>query len=253
MQSNGGELLYSVTLGFIFAGLISCASLTDEDKKKESGSIYLQLGVRYLDLDKLEIAKENLQIALTKDPDNVQVHNAYAFLYEKLMDNQQASDHYERALALSPDDWSVQNNFGRFLCDRGKYKQGLTLLLLASSTQLNDRQWIALTNAGRCQLAINSIQSAKSYFEQALLLNFAYAPALLEMQKISFQNRDYPEARSYLGRYLMVGVYTSGLLWIAMQTEFALGSPAKAEHYQQLLVEHFPLSYEAKQLKPVLQ
>jgi type IV pilus assembly protein PilF len=253
VQSNGGELLYSVTLGFIFAGLISCASLTDEDKKKESGSIYLQLGVRYLDLDKLEIAKENLQIALTKDPDNIQVHNAYAFLYEKLKDDQQASEHYERALALSPDNWSVQNNFGRFLCDHGKYQQGLALLVLASSTQLNDRQWIALTNAGRCQLAMKNNQRARAYFEQALILSFTYAPALLEMQKISFQNREYQEARNYLERYLKVGAFTSGLLWVAMQTEFSLGSLSTAEHYQQLLVEKFPLSYEAKQPKPVLQ
>jgi Tfp pilus assembly protein PilF len=38
-----------------------------------------------------------------------------------------------------------------------------------------------------------------------------------------------------------------------MQTEFSLGSLSTAEHYQQLLVEKFPLSYEAKQPKPVLQ
>ena len=136
MQSDAEKLFNRISFGFLLAVLISCASLTDEATKKESGSIYLQLGVRYMDLDKLEIAKENLQIALTKDPDNVQVHNAYAFLYEKLKDDQQASVHYERALALSPDDWSVQNNFGRFLCERGKYKDGMALLLLASSTKL---------------------------------------------------------------------------------------------------------------------
>jgi type IV pilus assembly protein PilF len=118
---------------------------------------YLQLGVRYMDLNKLEVAKENLQLALKKDPNNAQVHNAFAFLYEKLNDYDKAKDHYEMALDMSPDDWSVQNNFGRFLCDRGEYEQGMALLTQAISTQLNDRLR-ALTNAGRCQLAMKQNQ-----------------------------------------------------------------------------------------------
>jgi len=63
--------------------LISCASSTvNGTKNDDSASVYLQLGVRYMDLNKLEIAKENLQLALKKDPNNAQVHNAFAFLYE---------------------------------------------------------------------------------------------------------------------------------------------------------------------------
>ncbi|MEI8207754.1 MAG: type IV pilus biogenesis/stability protein PilW [Methylococcales bacterium] len=255
MQLDAAKLLSHLSVGCFFAGvLVSCASLTSgRTDKEESSSLYLQLGVRYMDLNKLEIARENLQIALTKDPDNTQVHNAYAFLYEKLKDYQEASEHYKKALELSPHDWSVQNNFGRFLCDQGHYEQGLALLTLASSTLLNDKQWIALTNAGRCQLAMKHHQIAQAYFEQALMLNLDYAPALLEMQKISFQNKAYLEAKSYLKRYLRVDVYTSGVLWIALQTEMALGDSANADQYRQLLLEKFPLSNEAKQLKPVLQ
>jgi len=51
-------------------------------------------------------------------------------------------------LDASPDNWSVENNFGRFLCDHGEYEQGMALLTQAFSTQLNDRQWLGLTNAG---------------------------------------------------------------------------------------------------------
>jgi len=229
--------------------LTSCASLFGNDTKNDvPASIYLQLGVRYMELGKLEIAKENLQLAQQKDPDNSQVNNAFAYLYEKLNDFDQAKKQYEVALNTSPDDWRIQNNFGRFLCDRGEYEQGMVLLNQAISTQLNDRQWLALTNAGRCQLAMKQSQSAKAFFMQALILNSTYAPALLEMQKISYQSGEYEAAKAYLQRYLSVADHTSGTLWFGMNTERALGNQALAKEYQNLLVEKFPLSDEAKRI-----
>ena len=238
---------------FLAAALTSCATWTENAAKKdELANIHLQLGVRYLDMNKLEIAKDNLQLALEEEPNNAQAHNVYAFLYEKLNDYDQAKAQYEKALDLAPDDWSVQNNYGRFLCDRGEYEQGMALLTQAISTQLNDRQWLALTNAGRCQLAMKQTQSAKAYFKQALIMDNAYAPALLEMQKISYQGGEYWAAKAYLQRYLGVANHTSGTLWFGMQTERALGNTELAKEYQNLLLEKFPLSDEAKQIKPVL-
>ena len=238
---------------FLAAALTSCATWTENAAKKdELANIHLQLGVRYLDMNKLEVAKDNLQLALEEEPNNAQAHNVYAFLYEKLNDYDQAKAQYEKALDLAPDDWSVQNNYGRFLCDRGDYEQGMALLTQAISTQLNDRQWLALTNAGRCQLAMKQTQSAKAYFKQALIMDNAYAPALLEMQKISYQGGEYWAAKAYLQRYLGVANHTSGTLWFGMQTERALGNTELAKEYQNLLLEKFPLSDEAKQIKPVL-
>ena len=255
MQPDISKKINRLTSGVLIAVVLtSCASSTENaTKNDDSASIYLQLGVRYMDLNKLEVAKENLQLALEKDPDNAQVHNAFAFLYEKLNDYDKAKEHYEIAMDVTPDNWSVQNNFGRFLCDRGDYEQGMALLTQAISTQLNDRQWLALTNAGRCQLAMKQSQQAKAYFKQALILNNAYPPALLEMQKISYQSGEYWAAKGYLQRYLGVADHTSGTLWFGMQTERALGNTALSKEYQNLLLEKFPLSDEAKQTKPVIQ
>ena len=254
MRPDTSKISYRLASCLLLAVVLtSCASSTENaTKNDDSASIYLQLGVRYMDLNKLEIAKENLQLAIKKDPNNAQVHNALAFLYEKLNDYDKANEQYEKALDLTPDDWSVQNNYGRFLCERGDYEQGMALLTQAISTQLNDRQWLALTNAGRCQMAMKQQQNAKAYFKQALNLNNAYPPALLEMQKLSYQSGDYWAAKGYLQRYLSVASHTSGTLFFAVYTERALGNVELAKEYQNLLVEKFPLSDEAKQIKPVL-
>jgi len=57
-------------------------------------------------------------------------------LYEKLNDYDKANEQYEKALDLTPDDWSVQNNYGRFLCERGDYEQGMALLTKAISNSI---------------------------------------------------------------------------------------------------------------------
>lgn len=228
--------------------LVACTTMPVSKKNQEAASVYLQLGVRYIDMDKLEVAKENLLMALDKSPQDPQIYNALGFLYEKLNNPKQAQSYYEDALDVSPDDWGIQNNLGRFLCLQKQYPQGLALLTQAMTTQLNDKQWLALTNAGLCHLGMKQQQSAKAYFKQALLLNPSYAPALQEMQKISYQNREYWPAKAYLQRYLSVAEHTASTLWVGMQTERALGNPALAQEYQKLLQDRFPLSEEARHL-----
>jgi type IV pilus assembly protein PilF len=240
------KLRYALAL-LIATSLNSCALFTEQSAERADYTrIHLQLGVRYLEMNKLELAKENLLLAVEQDPNNVQVQNSIAFLYEKLNNTQLANRHYQTALNLVPDDWSVQNNYGRFLCEHGKNQQGLELLTKAIATPLNDKPWLALTNAGRCQETVQQAQNAETYFKQALNLNNSYAPALLEMQKISYLSADYGTAKIYLQRYLAVAEQTASSLWFALHTEQALGNDSLAKHYQKELLEKFPLSEEAK-------
>jgi type IV pilus assembly protein PilF len=248
MQPDISKICVRWSLGLLLAAsLSSCTLLKDHSEEHaEYTRIHLQLGVRYLEMNKLELAKENLELAIAQEPNNIQVQNSIAFLYEKLNNTQLANTHYQTALNLAPDDWSVQNNFGRFLCEHGKNQQGLELLTKAIATPLNDKPWLALTNAGRCQETNQEIQSAKTYFKLALNLNSSYAPALLEMQRISYQSADYWAAKTYLQRYLAVAEQTPSSLWFALNTERALGNKSLAKQYQKELLEKFPFSEEAQ-------
>jgi len=230
---------------------VGCAGLFGKSPA-ESADVYVQLGMRYLSMEKLNIAKENLQKALAKDSNNVQAHNGMAFLYEKINKPTDAMNEYQTALKLDAEDLGVQNNFGRFLCEQKQFEKGMTLLKQAATTPLNDKPWLALTNAGRCQLAMNQPQKAEAYFEQALLANNNYAPALAEMQKISYQRNDFDAAKDYLQRYLSTAPHTVETLWIAIHTERALGNEALATEYQNVLLKNFPLSDEAHKIKALL-
>jgi Tetratricopeptide repeat. len=107
------KLINRVALVLLVTALVACGSASST-KSNNSEDVHLQLGVRYLSMNKLELAKENLLLALKNNSDNTQAHNALAFLYEKLNQPDKAKEHYETALDLTPDDLGVQNNFGRF-------------------------------------------------------------------------------------------------------------------------------------------
>lgn len=232
----------------LLAASLSACSWFGNTPAEKPTDIYLQLGIRYMDLNKLELAKENLQKALEKDNNNARAHSALAFLYEKINHFDKARQHYEAAVGLSPDDIGIQNNFGKFLCDRRQFERGMALLKQAYSNLLNDRQWMALTNSARCHLGMGQRPQAVSLLSQALDMNGQYPAALLEMQKISYQDNDYKAAEDFLQRYLSVASHTAETLWIGIQTEQALGNFSLANEYRALLLDKFPNSNEAKQI-----
>lgn len=241
------NLLFS---SLLLINVIACASV-DETKIVETNAadVYFQLGVRYLNLNKLEIARENLQHAIRLDAKHSQALNALAFLDEKLGKIDEARSYYQTAISLTPDDLSVRNNYGRFLCEEGEIQKGMELLNATINDRLNERPWLAMTNLGRCYMRLAQYSEAQTYFEQALQLNENYAPALLEMQKVNYQQGNFSTAKVYLQHYAQLSEPTPESLLIAAQIEGASGNLGMAKHYETLLVTKFPLSSEAKQFK----
>ena len=246
-----------VAAGFAaVAALGACALLPEGVKDRmgnsEKASLNLQMGVRYMDLGMLDIAKEKLELAENLDSSNPETQNALAVFYERTKDFDQAGDHYKSALNKDPENIGTKNNYGRFLCEHGDTSKGIALLQESLDSPMNNRSWLALTNLGVCMLKQNDIERAEGYFRQALLLNAGYATALQEMQKISYNKQQFMSARAFLERYLAVSKHTPETLWIAVQTERSLGNSQGADEYKELLLTLFPASQEAHQVKSAI-
>lgn len=242
-----------VALAALLTAACSMLGISSSTKNKEIAETHLQLGARYMSMNKLDIAKDNLLQAISADPSNAQAHNALAFLYEKLNRMDDAEDEYETAESLASDDFGIQNNYGRFLCERGETEKAMSLLTAAGSNPINDRSWLALTNAGRCLLSAGDKQKAEAYFRQALEVKNNYGPALSAMQKISYEKGDLWAAKGFYERFASVAAPTAETLFIAVHTEKALGNIASAKEYRNLLLEKFPISNEAAKIRSVLR
>lgn len=224
----------------------------DTMSSREKAALNMQLGARYLDMGMLEIAKEKLETAVNLDSSNAEIHNTLAVFYERIKNTEAAADSFKTALNKAPDNFSIKNNYGRFLCDQGQYEQGMALLQQAIESPMNNRQWFALTNMGICSIKQSQRQQAEEYFRQALMAQPDYPPALLEMQRISYQKQQFMSARAFLERYLGVAKHTPESLWIAFQTERALGNAKVSEEYREQLLSLFPASKEAQQVKTAI-
>lgn len=233
-------------------GLIPDVGGDNKLSNAEKAVLYMQMGTRYLEMGKLDVAKEKLETALDLDSSNADIHNTMGIFYERIKEYDKAADRYESAVSKAPDNYDIKSNYGRFLCDRGDYKKGMAVLQQSLDAPMNNRQWYALTGMGVCFVKQNDLAHGEDYFRQALQFEPNYPPALLEMQKISYENRQYMSARAFLERYLAVGKHTPETLWLAFQTERSLGNGKMADDYGQQLVNTFPASKEAQQIKDVI-
>jgi len=236
------------------AGLIACA--TTESKQPNNlelpqaspADVYINLGVKYMELGKLDIALGKLEKALQIDPQSREAHNAIAVLYEELKQTDLARAHFNKAVQLRPSNSRAQNNYGRFLCAHKDYAAAERHFKKAYEAPLNQRPWIALTNAGSCALLAGRMKQAEAFLRKALELNSRFAPALREMVKISFKQRNYLSSRAFLHRYELVSEHTPDTLWIGIQTEQMLDDEKQVARYKQMLGLKFPTSREAAQM-----
>lgn len=218
----------------------------------EKANLNLQMGVRYMELGMLDGAKEKLEQAASLDSGNSEIQNALAVFSERVKDYGEAGRRYEAALNHDPGNFNIKSNYGRLLCEQGQFDKGTQLLQEALATPMNNQVWLAQTNMGLCLERQNQSSQAEGYFRQALQGNGQYAPALLELQKISYQNQQYMSARAFLERYLAVSKHTPESLWLAFQTERALGNRNGADEYKDQLLTLFPASKEAQEVRTAI-
>jgi type IV pilus assembly protein PilF len=208
------------------------------------------MGVRYMEFGKLNVALEKLERALDLDDNNANAHNSIAVFYERIRNYSEAEDHFQEALSLSPEDSSVLNNYGRYLCNHGgDTEQGIAYLVKSSEIAFNKRPWFALTNAGQCYFKQGDSQQAEAYFRAALLQNQGYTPALISMAEISYEQAQYMKTRAFLERFLNYHKPTASSLLLGFLAEQALGNDQLAEQYKAQLFTEFPLSEQATKVR----
>src|SRR6185295_17495978 len=128
---------------------------------------------------------------------------AYGMLglvYSELRDDAKAERNFQRAIEINPDDPEVRNNFGWFLCQRGREPQSLGQFELAVGNPFYRTPDMALVNAGRCAAKLGDRKGAEAYLQRALnvapaspsahllLANLAYKAGVFELARTRMRN-----------------------------------------------------------------
>jgi len=224
--------------------LAACASDGEEADLEEASRINAQLGISYARDGRFQLAQDKLERAIDQDPGNATAHATLAYVYQQRDDVALAERHYRRALSLNPDDANIRNNFGVFLCGHNKLREAEEHFLAAARDRHYANPETAWTNAGLCFKGRDAAKS-EQYLREALRINPGFAEALAQMVALSLQQKEYLRARAFVQRYEQTGRTSAEVLWLAAQTESALGDVATARRYQIRLKREFPESPEA--------
>ncbi|MCC7412529.1 MAG: type IV pilus biogenesis/stability protein PilW [Gammaproteobacteria bacterium] len=232
------------------AGCATQPGARNRDKDPEKlAELHVQMAAEYMRQGNFETAMNRLEKALDYDRNYAPAHSTLGILYNRLGDNAKAEKHFRDAAALAPNDSSVLNNYGQFLCQQGRYDEGMSMFERALANPLYRAPAVAHTNAGLCALARGDNATAEQRFRDALRLEPKFAPALLQMCRQSLEAGEHLSARAYLQRYLEVADHTAQTLWMGVRIERALGDRDTAGGYALLLRSRFPDSDEARMLQ----
>lgn len=211
--------------------------------------LHTQLGAAYYSRGQLGVALQELNEALQADSSYAPAYNVRGLVYMALLEDDQARKNFERALSLSPADSDTQNNYGWFLCQRGRAKESIAHFLAALKDPLYPTPDKAYFNAGVCSLKFDDEQGAEGYFLKAVQLQTQLPQAYFYLAELYFKRSAYSQARNFLIRYMQQTASPSvESLWLGVRLERKTGDRAAEANYSFQLRKRYPESREAKAL-----
>jgi type IV pilus assembly protein PilF len=213
----------------------------------ERAKIHTELGVGYYEAGKLAVALEELNEAISADKTYAPAWNARALVHMDLREDSQAESDFKQALKLDPSGSATKNNYGLFLCQRNRGKEGVTYLLDAVKNPLYATPDVAYKNAGLCSLNMGDKRSAEEFFQRALKLNPNQPQALYNMALLEYGRDRYAVSKQYFDRYAKV-VSTLGpeTLLLGARIERRVGDRNAMLAYGNQLRLRYPSAPETK-------
>lgn len=245
------ELIAVLLLGlFAAAGCVSTTtgSPAPEADAADAAELNYQLGVRYYQNGRYELARDRLTLATELDPKMAIAHSTLAMTYEALGNLRLATQSYEAAVRMAPRNIDVQNAYAVFLCKQRDYEGAKRHFMKAADHPENDHAERTLTNAGLCMGQKPDPAAAEEFFRLALERKATYGEALLQMCLLRYRQEDYLGARAFLQRFMNTNKSSAGVLYLGAEIEGKLGNDSGRAEFVSQLLRDFPDSPEARKV-----
>jgi type IV pilus assembly protein PilF len=230
--------------------LVACSSNSKrQTEKTHEAAVYnVQLGLAYMNQGNLELAKDKLDRAFAQDPDNPDVRSARATLFARLNQKDKADEEFRAALRLAPHDPRMVNNYAVYLCQNGRYDEGVKRFLEAAHNALYPTPEAAYTNAGVCLRAAKRDDEARVNFLRALQLKPNFAEAQFQLANLQFDHGEFAPARAGIDNFIGTYNATADLLLLGVRIARAQGDRLAAQRYARKLQLDFPGTDQARAL-----
>ena len=174
----------------------------------------VSLARQYIGVGDWDNAKRNLELAQEIDPQNAEVFEAFALVYQSTGEFELAEQQFKAALRAEPSLSRARNNYAAFLYSRGRFTEAESEFSRVTDDTLYSGRPMAFVNLGLCRLQLSDPVGAEAAFSRALSMDRRNSVALLEMGFLRLEAGDTDEAKRYHGTYRTVSPQQSprGLL-----------------------------------------
>lgn len=203
--------------------------------------IHTELAASYFDRGQHGIALQEIEVALQSDSNYAPAFNVRGLIRMALREDKKAEEDFRRSLQLDNADSGAHNNYGWFLCQRGREKDAIPHFMAALKNPLYETPERAWLNAGVCSKKAGNIKDADEFLQRALTLQPDLPQALLTMAELSFDNGDYVMAKKYFAKFHeKSGNPSAEQLWLAVRIERKVGDRNSEASYGMQLRKRFP-------------
>jgi type IV pilus assembly protein PilF len=246
------RIISAVLITGLLSACVSTGAGRSSNNKVLEGAdkamIHAQLAKGYLQQKQYSVAKDELERALRINPNHSDSNYVMALLMMQLEQYPLAESHFAKAVKFKPDNSAAAHDFGMLLCQIGKERESVEYFEIAASNPLFERSELSYMRAGECLARIRD-PSAEAYLKRALKVNPRLRPALYRLAVINHDAGAYFSARAYIERYFAITKPQPAALLLAYKIESRLKATEMASRYRSDLLEGFPGSAQARQLR----
>lgn len=213
-----------------------------------SAKVHTELAAQYYERAQLGVALQELSLALQAEPNYAPAYNVRGLVNMALREDKEADADFRRSLQLDANDSEAHNNYGWFLCQRGRERESARHFLAALKNPLYSTPGKAYLNAGVCSKKAGEMKDAEEFLQKALLFQPDMPEALIGLADLSFANGDDAGAKSYFLRFVQSNTapLSAENLWLAVRIERRLGNKNAEDSYALQLSKRFPDSRETQ-------
>ena len=209
--------------------------------------LHTELGAGYYERGQMDIALEELNLAVKIDPDYAPAYNIYGLVYAVLGEDRKAEQAFAQALKLAPNDSEIHHNWGWYLCQHHREREALAEFEIAVRNPLYRTPEIALVNAGRCSQSFDEA-AAENYYRRALAVQPGNPLASLGLAQIAYRNRRYDEARAWMKGVMLTTNPPPEGLRLGVCVERKLGDKQAELSYISQLRNRYPDAAETRNI-----
>jgi len=212
-----------------------------------SAKVHTELAGLYFERAQMGIALSEVDLALQADKNYAPAYHVRGLIHMTLREDVAAEQDFLQSLRLDKSDSEAHNNYGWFLCQRGRELESIPQFMAALKNPLYTTPERAYLNAGLCFQKAGKNADAEEFLRRALVVQPDMLQALQALAELKFAEGDYLSAKKFIAAQKNENL-TAGQLLLAVRVERRLRNANAEASYAMQLRQRFPDSREAQLL-----